>query len=177
MAKILAFAGSNSSTSINLQLVKHTAAQIKNHEVRVLDMTRYPFPMYSADIEKQIGFSNSLVEFKNEFAQVDGVVLSVNEHNGNISAYFKNIVDWLSRLERTFLADKPILLMSASPGKGGAKNALSRAEQMLPYFGGKVVATFSLPSFGQNLTSDGIVDAEMASKHHAALEAFLKEVS
>ena len=95
MAKILAFAGSNSSTSINYQLIKHTASQIQNHEVRVLDMTRYPFPMYSADIEKQKGFSNSLVEFKNEFDQADGVVLSVNEHNGNIQAYLKNIMDWL----------------------------------------------------------------------------------
>ncbi|MEO1485327.1 MAG: NAD(P)H-dependent oxidoreductase [Bacteroidota bacterium] len=177
MAKILAFAGSNSSTSINLQLVKHTAAQIKNHDVRVLDMTRYPFPMYSADIEKQKGFSNSLVEFKNEFAQVDGVIVSVNEHNGNISAYFKNTMDWLSRLERTFLEDKPILLMAASPGKGGAKNALARAEQMLPYFGGKVIATFSLPSFGQNLTSDGFADAEIASNHEAALAAFLQAIT
>lgn len=177
MAKILAFAGSNSSTSINLQLVKYTAAQIENQDVRILDMTRYPFPMYSSDTEKQKGFSNSLVEFKNEFAQVDGVILSVNEHNGNISAYFKNIMDWLSRLERNFLADKPILLMSASPGKGGAKSALGRAEQMLPYFGGKVVATFSLASFHQNLTKEGFATTEIATEHAAALQTFLQNLT
>ena len=53
MAKILAFAGSNSSTSINYQLVKYTASLIENHEIQLMNMSNYPFPMYSEDAEKK----------------------------------------------------------------------------------------------------------------------------
>ena len=60
--KILAFAGSNSSTSINHQLVTYAASLLNGHETTVYKMTRYPFPMYSEDAEKNEGFSNSIVE-------------------------------------------------------------------------------------------------------------------
>lgn len=88
MGIILAFAGSNSSTSMNFKLVKHTASLIQEHKVKLMNMANYPFPMYSEDYEKENGFSNSLVELKNEIGNVDGLIISVNEHNGNPSAYF-----------------------------------------------------------------------------------------
>ena len=96
MAAILAFAGSNSSTSINFRLVKLTASLVQDHEVQVLNMANYPFPMFSEDVEKQEGYSNSLVELKHDIQNADGLILSVNEHNGNPSAYFKNVLYSLS---------------------------------------------------------------------------------
>lgn len=120
MAKILAFAGSNSSKSINYQLVKHTVSYMSDHEVRLLNLANFPFPMYSEDYERENGYSNSLVELKNDIADADALVVSVNEHNGNPSAYFKNLLDWLSRLDRNFLDGKPILLMATSNGRRGA---------------------------------------------------------
>ncbi len=123
MAAILAFAGSNSSTSINFRLVKLTASLVQDHEVQVLNMANYPFPMFSEDVEKQEGYSNSLVELKHDVQNADGLILSVNEHNGNPSAYFKNVLDWLSRLDRNFLQGTKILLMSTSGGKRGGKGS------------------------------------------------------
>jgi len=175
MAKILVFAGSNSSTSINYQLVKHTASLIENHDVRLLNMVNYPFPMFSEDVERKEGYSNSLVELKNDIQRYDALIISANEHNGNPSAYFKNVLDWLSRLERKFMVDKKVLLMSTSRGKGGAQGALAAVREMLPRFGGDVVATFSLPSYGETFTIEkGIVDQGLADKHGEALNAFLK---
>lgn len=177
MAKILAFAGSNSTTSINYKLVKYTAELIENHDVRLFDLSNYPFPMYSEDLEKKEGYSNSLVEFKNEIQNADGIVLSVNEHNGNYSAYFKNLIDWLSRLERKFMGETKVFLMATSPGGRGAKGALEATMAVLPRFGTEIVSTFSLPSFKDNFSDDsGIANNELSDAHNEALETFLNSL-
>ncbi|WP_411030547.1 NADPH-dependent FMN reductase [Spongiimicrobium sp. 3-5] len=177
MATILAFAGSNSSTSVNFKLVKHTASLIQGHKVQLLNLANFPFPMYSADHERESGFSNSLVELKDDINKVEGIVLSVNEHNGGPSAYFKNLTDWLSRLDMKFLEGTKVFLMSASPGRGGGKNALEIVEKGLSRFGADVVATFSLPSFNHNFDLEtGITDSELKELHAEAMNQFLAKI-
>ncbi len=174
MGILLAFAGSNSTTSINLKLVRHTASLIKAHSVQTLDMSRYPFPMYSIDAEKENGFSNSLIELRDDLKKADGLIISVNEHNGAPSAYFKNLFDWFSRLEREFLDGKKVFLMATSPGKRGAISALEEAEKLLPRFGATVVTTFSLPSFGTTFDErKGILDNDKSTEHLGKLEDFI----
>lgn len=177
MAKILAFSGSNSSTSINYQLVKYTVSLLEAHKVQLLNMSYFPFPMYSEDYEKENGYSNSLIELKNDMAKSDGLIISVNEHNGNPSAYFKNLIDWLSRLERKFLDEKPILLMSTSGGKRGGASSLEVTKNLIPRFGAEVVATFSLSSYYESFDeSKGITDKELAEAHRLALDEFLAKL-
>lgn len=176
MAAILAFAGSNSSTSINYELVKHTTSLISGHEIQLLNMAHYPFPMYSSDDEKQKGFSNSLIELKNDIQKSKGLLLSVNEHNMNPSAYFKNVVDWLSRLERKFMQDKIVFLMSTSGGKRGGAGSLEVTRAMLPRFGAEIVSTFSLPSFHENFSEGSISNEELKEGHQKALSVFLERL-
>lgn len=174
MAQILAFAGSNSSKSINFKLVQHTVSFVDGHDVQVLNMANYPFPMFSVDLEAQEGYSNSLISLKNDIQRADGLVLSVNEHNSYPSAYFKNLLDWLSRVERKFLLDTKILLMSTSPGKRGGIGSLEASKAMLERFGGTVAATFSLPSFNENFDMEkGILDDQLREQHKEALQTFL----
>ena len=174
MAEILAFAGSNSSTSINYRLVKYTTSLLQGHHVQLLNMVHYPFPMYSEDDERQKGFPNSLVELKNDIERVDGLMLSVNEHNSNPSAYFKNMMDWLSRLERKFLEGRKVFLMSTSGGKRGGLGALEVTQNMLPRFGAEITSTFSLPSFYDNFQDDMIQNKELKEQHRSALDSFLE---
>lgn len=126
------------------------ANRIQGHEVKVQDFTQYELPMYSADREKEKGIPVSAKVINNIIKEHDALVIAVNEHNGNVSAYFKNMIDWLSRLDRNFLADKKILLISTSPGKRGAASALEYTKGILPRFGGEVIESFSLPSFNDN---------------------------
>ena len=178
MGYVLAFAGSNSSTSINYKLVKFTSSLINGHEVRLRDMANSPFPMYSEDIEKDSGFSNSLVEFKNEIRNAKGLIISVNEHNSYPSAYFKNVIDWLSRLDAQFLVNKKILLMATSNGGRGAIGALEVAEKMLTRFKGEVVETFSLPKYDENFDEEkGITNADLAKIHAEKVASFVKSIS
>lgn len=173
MAAILAFAGSNSSTSINFKLVQYTITLVEGHDVRVLNMANHPFSIFSEDDEKQNGYSNALVEFKENIRKADGLILSVNEHNGNPSAYFKNVLDWLSRLDRNFLEGTKVLLMSTSGGKRGGMGSLGVIQNMLPRFGAEIIATFSLPSFYDTFSEDGILDESLKAEHQKALQTFL----
>ncbi|MGB5205389.1 NADPH-dependent FMN reductase [Eudoraea sp.] len=177
MSAILALAGSNSSTSINFKLVQYTTGLISNREVQLLNMANYPFPLYSEDNEREMGFSNSLVELRNYIMKANGVIIAVNEHNSNPSAYFKNVLDWLSRLEKKFLEDTEVLLMSTSPGKRGAIGSLETIEKLLPRFGATISTTFSLPSFYENFDPEkGITNSALAEKHKMALAEFLSKI-
>lgn len=176
MKTILAFAGSNSSTSINYELLKYTASQIKNFDVQLLKMSDMPFPMYSTDAEKNDGFKNSLIELHEDIKKAAGIIISVNEHNSNPSAYFKNLIDWLSRLDRKFLDNKKILLMSTSGGERGGLGALTIIKNLLPRFGAEIVDTFTLPSFNANFTDDKIVDTDLKTEHLKVLNDFLSEM-
>lgn len=178
MSNIMAFAGSNSSTSINFALVKYTVSLLKDEKVQLMNMALFDLQMFSEDYEKKHGYTNSLIELRDDLHKADGLILSVNEHNSNPSAYFKNLIDWLSRLERKFLENTKILLMSTSPGKRGGMNSLEKTAEILPRFGGEVVATFSLPSFKENFdVKKGILDADLAEAHKKAFSTWLHSLS
>lgn len=178
MSVILATAGSNSSTSINFSLVQYTVGKISGHPVETVELAGIDFPMYSEDLEKAAGIPDSITRFKAQIQDSRGLLLSVNEHNGNPSAFFKNILDWLSRDERRFLDGKPVMLMSASGGKGGASSSRAIAENMLKRFGAEIVSTFSLHTYYESFDPEkGITDAGQASMHKAALTEFLTHLS
>ena len=58
----------------------------------------------------------------------------------------------------SFFEEKPILLLSTSPGRGGGRRAIVHAEQILSnYLKGTVVGKFSLPAFKHNLAVNGVI--------------------
>jgi len=112
MKKTIAFAGSNSSISINHQIVSYVATLSENTEV--IRLTNYETPIYSYDIEKENGVPVGIIDLNNKLATADRLIISVAEHNGNLTAFFKNIIDWLSRNDKNFLNNKDIILLSCS---------------------------------------------------------------
>ncbi|WP_299607027.1 NAD(P)H-dependent oxidoreductase [uncultured Aquimarina sp.] len=154
MKNILAFAGSNSSTSINQQLIEYVSSEISEHKIKIMKLVNYPIPMYSEDEERENGFPGMALGIKQEISEADALIISVNEHNGSLSAFFKNIIDWLSRIDRNFLAGKKILLMSTSPGQRGGLTALEYAKNVFPRFGGEIIESFSFPSFHANFSTE-----------------------
>ncbi|WP_109299030.1 NADPH-dependent FMN reductase [Aquimarina sp. AU474] len=178
MKKILAFAGSNSSTSINQKLVEFVATEIKEHDVKVINLQHFSMIMYSEDEEKNNGFPGMAMGLKKEISEVDALIISVSEHNGSWSAFFKNIMDWLSRLDRNFLEGKKILLMSTSPGKRGGVGSLEYAKSLLPRFGAEIVESFSFPSFYDNFsaTSNTVTDETILLGLNEVLSTFAQQI-
>ena len=171
MKKIIAFAGSNSSTSINHALVSYLASTIQKCDVSVLKLTDFNLPMYSEDIEKKEGFPDALKTLVLEIKSADGVIISINEHNGTVSAFFKNVLDWLSRIDGNYLEGSKVLLLSTSPGGRGGKTAL---QYLTDFYARKeitIVDSISFPSFYENFSLDEnrISTQEQAAVLHDAV--------
>lgn len=148
--KIIAFAGSPSTKSINKQLVTYAAHLFEQAQVEVLDLNDFQMPVFSVDIEASIGQHPLAKAFLAKLSEADILVVSLAENNGNYSAAFKNVFDWCSRINGKVFQDKPMLLMATSPGARGGAFVLEIAKNAFPRYGAVIKATFSLPSFNEN---------------------------
>ena len=165
---ILAFAASNSSTSINHQLVSYAASRCE--DAKVIKLTDYDIPIYDSDHENEHGIPAEAQRLHDDIAAADALIISIAEHNGSPSAFFKSQIDWLSRHKQKFLKDKKVVLLATSPGAGGAKSALAITEKMLPFFDGEVVATLSVPKFNEAFQDGKLVNSDLDQQLKAALE-------
>ncbi|MDT0557458.1 NADPH-dependent FMN reductase [Ichthyenterobacterium sp. W332] len=161
MKKIIAFAGSNSSASINKQLAVYASGLVDNASVEVLDLNDFELPLYGIDYELSHGIPDNAQKFLNEIKHSDGIVLSLAEHNGAYATVFKNLFDWMSRIDNKLWSDKPMLLMATSPGGRGGVTVLDIAKGRFPFMGGNIVGSFSLPSFGDNFSNGEIINQEL----------------
>lgn len=168
--KIIAFAGSNSQHSINKKLATYAASLFENAEVEVLDLNDFQMPLFSVDIEKEIGQHPLAKAFLEKISTADILVVSLAENNGNYSVAFKNVYDWCSRISGKVFQDKLMLLMATSPGGRGGASVLEIAKSAFPRYGAIVKATFSLPSFNDNF------DVEKGKISNLELDNQLKEI-
>lgn len=161
MKKILAFGASNSKTSINKQLATYASSLLKNTEVEVLDLNDFDVPTYSVDLEGKSGIPDNAQQFLNKITASDGLIISLAEHNGAYTAIFKSLFDWTSRIDVKLFQQKPMLLMSTSPGARGGQSVFEIAENRFPIHDANIVAKFSLPLFNDNFKEEKIVDADL----------------
>jgi chromate reductase len=169
--KILAFAASSSSTSINKQLVTYAAGLVNNAEVEILDINDYEMPLFSEDKEKELGQPEAAKIFFNKIGAADALLISFAEHNGSYTAAYKNLYDWTSRIDPKVYQGKPMVLLSTSPGAGGAGSVLATAKTSAPFFGGDVKADLSLANFYDIFATDEgrLTNAEAQAQLEAAL--------
>lgn len=168
--KIIAFGGSPSKNSINKKLATYASSLFENAEVEVLDLNDFQMPLFSVDIEKEIGQHPLAQAFLDKIAGADILVVSLAENNGNYSVAFKNVFDWCSRIGPKVFQDKPMLLMATSPGARGGASVLEIAKNNLPRYGAIIKNTFSLPSFNDNF------DMEKGKISNAELDKQLREI-
>ena len=164
MKNIIALGGSSSKSSINKALATYAAQQVKDASVKVIDLNDYELPLYSVDQEGANGIPENATKLSDVIAAADGIVLSLAEHNGSFSTAFKNAVDWMSRVDSKLWKDKPMLLLATSPGPRGAATVLETAKKIYPHQGARVIADFSLPSFYENFSEQGIKDEKLKAE-------------
>lgn len=163
MKHIIAFAGSNSTNSINKQLATYAASLVEDVEVTVLDLNDFELPVYGIDLEQKNGIPQAAHDFVDHIKSSDGIVLSLAEHNGSYATVFKNMFDWTSRIEAKNFFGKPLLLMATSPGGRGGQSVLEAASARFPYHDANIVGQFSLPSFGANFEDGAVVNEALNS--------------
>lgn len=117
----LLFAGSLRLKSLNKMLLFSVQSHLNNtgiHNV-LLNLVDFSMPVYNFDIEKDQGIPESVYLLADYIKKADALIIATPEYNGSIAAPLKNMVDWLSRCTPMPLAEKHLLLLSASPGKFG----------------------------------------------------------
>ena len=153
--KILAFAATSSRKSINKQLVSYATSLIdpNEHDVEIIDLNDYEMPLYSVDREAELGQLEPARAFIDKIASSDAIVISFAEHNGSYTVAYKNIFDWASRITMQVFQGKRMVMLSTSPGPGGAGSVLKSAVESSVFFDGEVVGKLSVPSFYDNFDS------------------------
>ncbi len=176
MKKIIALGGSNSKKSINKELAQYAADKIVNSETIVADLNEFELPLYGIDLENKKGIPDNAIKLNTLIEDADGIVISMAEHNGSYTAAFKNAIDWLSRINQKVWKDKPMLLMATSPGARGGSAVLSTANMAFPFFGGNIIADFSLPSFYDNFSKEGLKNDDLNKTLNQKIQMFQEAI-
>ena len=175
--KIVAFGASSSKNSINKEFSYFAAKQIDNAVINLLDLNDFEMPIFSIDSEKKHGIPKLAYEFKLNLKKSDGIIISFAEHNGAYTAAFKNIFDWISRIEKIVWYNKPMFLMATSDGSRGAKLVLEIAYNRISRGNPFNIPKFSLPNFYDNFNeNDGIIDIGLKKNFSKSLLLFQKNL-
>lgn len=128
--KVLAFGTSNSRNSINQKLARYSAAQIDdaidNVNVTLLDIHDLEMPIFSEEREKESGIPAFAHDFYQAIGEADAIVISFAEYNGSYTSAYKNLFDWASRIDMKVYQDKPMIMLTTSPGLAVLKACLLR---------------------------------------------------
>ena len=177
MSKILAFGASSSKKSINKKLAVYVASCIPNADVNILDLNDYEMPIYSIDRENADGIPDLAHRFKQQFKNSDAVVISFAEHNASYTSAFKNIFDWISRIDKNVWHNKPMFLLATSTGANGAVIVLEAAFSRISRRNTNHISTFSLPNFNENFNDNlGITDPKLKSIFESKLNEFISKI-
>ncbi len=83
MKNVIVFAGSSSRKSINKELANYAASLLDEVQFQLLDLNDFPLPLFSVDVEQEVGFPKAAQDFLTILKHSDGILLSLAEHNGS----------------------------------------------------------------------------------------------
>lgn len=137
--RLLAISGSERSGSWNRRLLAVGEAVARSHGALVtpLDLRSLGLPLYDGDLEKAQGVPDGARRLRDALLGSDAMLLVTPEYNGFLPPLVVNSFDWLSRLGAEAglpsglgaTANKPVGLMSASPGLLGGLRSLNYTRQ------------------------------------------------
>lgn len=173
---ILAFAASNSRSSINKALVTYASGLLETGIVNqakteILDLNDFEMPLFSIDKESSGGIPELAHQFYKKIGAADALLVSFAEHNGFYTAAYKNLFDWTSRIDNKVYQGKPAVLLATSPGARGAGNVLKIAKESAPHFAMDVKADLSISKFYDNfdISSGRVTNDEIQTQLEKAL--------
>lgn len=166
--KVLALAASNHSQSINRALVGYAAVRLQlfypGVEIEFIDLNDYEMPIYSIDRESANGVHALAQELFGRIGASDALIVSFAEYNGFVTAAWKNIYDWMSRIDQKVWQDRPLALLAATPGPRAGENVLQTQELTAPFFGMNIKGKYGVGNWrdvwdGSSLTKPADVEA------------------
>jgi len=119
---VLVICGSLRKGSFNAALTRALPA-LAPPELNLIQAPPYDsFPIYNADIHEGSGFPGEVTDYAAAIRDADAVLIVTPEYNWSIPGGLKNMLDWVSRLDKQPFENKPVAIQSASQGPlGGAR--------------------------------------------------------
>jgi len=180
---LLLVAGSQRVGSYNARLLTDLAARLDGCcTIDVLAPAQVELPLFNQDLESDPDVVRRVAAVHRRFAASHGLIVATPEYNGQLPAYLKNLVDWVSRLAYVepgcpnAFVDRSVLLCSASTGWSGGALAMAPARALFGYVGCVVVGdTIAVPHAASAWTGDGYAfDDAFHDQIDAALARILR---
>ncbi|MEM0936220.1 MAG: NAD(P)H-dependent oxidoreductase [Pseudomonadota bacterium] len=182
--KVLAFAATTSSTSINRALLGYATARLEaigppEIEIEFLKLADYEMPIYSSDREKADGVPTAAKALFDKIGSVDALMISYAEHNGSVTAAWKNTFDWMTRIDTKVWHDKPMVLLAATPGPRSGAGVLGNQQTLIPFFGGVVKGVYGVGKWYEAWDAEAgtLTDADAIAGIDAALSGLAAPAS
>jgi NAD(P)H-dependent FMN reductase len=133
--ELLLIAGSarQGALSVRLRDAARHCAETLGAGTDVLDLRELALPLYDGDLEARDGVPAGASVLRDAIAAHDAILIVTPEYNGFPTPLVVNAFDWLSRLKDGLAttADKPVALLSSSPGVLGGLRAMNYMRQYL----------------------------------------------
>jgi len=182
--RILIFAGSARSGSLNKKLARAAAAAVRaaGAEAGLIDLADYPMPLYDGDLEEREGVPANARKLKDLFNAHQGMLIVSPENNASVSALLKNTLDWISRQDGNESGlvpyrGKVAALAGASPGALGGLRGLTHLRAILQALNVLVLSEqFALGRAHEAFNADGSLRDAKEQDALASLALKLTEV-
>ena len=179
--KTMVFAASNHSQSINRALVGYAATRLQSlhsaAQIEFADLNDFEMPIYSIDRETADGIHPLAQSFFDKIGAADALLVSFAEYNGYVTAAWKNIYDWMSRIDSKAWQDKPIVILAASPGPRAGANVLQTQEFTAPFFGMDIKGKHGVGKWSEAWDGQTLTNADDVRAVDAALVALIEAVA
>lgn len=178
--KIVAFASSNRRGSLNRRLLAQAVEAVEavagtEVEVDVIDLRSLPLPLYDADLQDRDGMPRAAHEIHDRIAAADAVLVANPEYNGGYPALFKNLIDWVSRIDMFVFHPRYVGLLSATPGKGGGSRGVEHTRALFEnIFVTSHPEAFTLSAAQDALGDDGWTSDDEAARMSAWAQGFVE---
>lgn len=165
---ILAIPATNTRRGLNRQLLDCASRLLSSEidgdiEVEIVDLNDYEMPIYSMEREAQGGVPQLAQDLFAKIGAADAVIVSFAEYNGSFTSAWKNVYDWMSRIDMGVYQGRKVAMLAATPGPRGGAGVLGSATMSAPFFGAELVGSLGIPTFPANFDAEAldITDADL----------------
>jgi chromate reductase len=165
--RVLGISGSLRIDSYNRRLLEAATEALPDADWTIARIRG--IPPYDADVEAR-GIPPAVDRLKAEIEAADAIVIATPEYNHSIPGVLKNAIDWASRpAMRSPFVGKPVLMLAATTGRGGARRALDHLRQVLESMDASPLATELSVAQVRDRFAGGSPDAELRAELRAAI--------
>ncbi|VVP36398.1 NADPH-dependent FMN reductase [Pseudomonas silesiensis] len=175
--RLLGISGSLRSQSTNTAVLKALATRLGDRATMSL-FSLNDIPLYNADLEAD-ALPASVASLKEAISQVDGLIICSPEYNYGTSGVLKNALDWASRPGfNSPLKNKPVLIMTSSPGALGGVRAQAQLRETLSATLSRVVCgpQIVIAGVNQKIQAGRFVDETTIEFMLAAVDHLVAEI-